>query len=222
MNGLTEIPRGASNLLGVMDLRGEITPVYDVKTRLKLSDRAPKLAGPAAECEPLPRSARVLVLATWRRRRGSGWTRCSRWCGFRPRRSSSPRRGWRQEQDGIAGIGRADGELYVLLDLSGAILVRPLAAVPEPDGDPLIQLCAFFVGDEEFVIDIMRVDEILQPQQAHAGAGRALLRGGGAEPARHDLPGDQPAPKAPGRGAHGAASRSSSSAGWDGGGWRWW
>jgi purine-binding chemotaxis protein CheW len=43
--------------------------------------------------------------------------------------------------------------------------VRPLAAVPEPDGDPLIQLCAFFVGDEEFAIDIMRVDEILQPRK---------------------------------------------------------
>ncbi len=29
---------------------------------------------------------------------------------------------------------------------------------------PLVQLCAFFVGGTEYAIDIMRVDEILQPQ----------------------------------------------------------
>lgn len=41
-----------------------------------------------------------------------------------------------------------------------------LAAVPDPEGDPGLQLCAFFVGDEEYAIDIMRVDEILPPQKA--------------------------------------------------------
>ncbi|HYO53626.1 chemotaxis protein CheW [Archangium sp.] len=30
--------------------------------------------------------------------------------------------------------------------------------------DPLVQLCAFFVGPEEYAVDIMRVEEILQPQ----------------------------------------------------------
>lgn len=43
--------------------------------------------------------------------------------------------------------------------------MRPLAAVPEPKEDPLVQLCAFFVGDEEYAIDIMRVEEILQPRK---------------------------------------------------------
>ncbi|OJH39814.1 chemotaxis protein CheW [Cystobacter ferrugineus] len=31
--------------------------------------------------------------------------------------------------------------------------------------DPLVQLCAFFVGTEEYAVDIMRVEEILQPQR---------------------------------------------------------
>jgi purine-binding chemotaxis protein CheW len=31
--------------------------------------------------------------------------------------------------------------------------------------DPLVQLCAFLVGSEEYVVDIMRVEEILPPQR---------------------------------------------------------
>jgi purine-binding chemotaxis protein CheW len=31
--------------------------------------------------------------------------------------------------------------------------------------DPLVQLCAFFVGSEEYAVDIMRVEEILPPQR---------------------------------------------------------
>ncbi|PTL82389.1 chemotaxis protein CheW [Vitiosangium sp. GDMCC 1.1324] len=31
--------------------------------------------------------------------------------------------------------------------------------------DPLVQLCAFFVGPEEYAVDIMRVEEILLPQR---------------------------------------------------------
>jgi purine-binding chemotaxis protein CheW len=31
--------------------------------------------------------------------------------------------------------------------------------------DPLVQLCSFFVGKEEYVVDIMRVEEILPPQK---------------------------------------------------------
>jgi len=35
----------------------------------------------------------------------------------------------------------------------------------EAERDPLVQLCAFFVGAEEYAVDIMRVEEILQPQR---------------------------------------------------------
>jgi purine-binding chemotaxis protein CheW len=34
-----------------------------------------------------------------------------------------------------------------------------------PDRDPLVQLCAFLVGSEEYAVDIMRVEEILPPQR---------------------------------------------------------
>jgi len=121
VNGLTEIPRGAPNLVGVMDLRGEITPVYDVKTRLKLAERAPKLAGPPAECEPLPRSARVLVLGNVEAPAGVLVDEVLSVVRLSPSSVEQPPAGVGQEQDGISGIGRADGELYVLLELAGAI-----------------------------------------------------------------------------------------------------
>ncbi|MBM7117573.1 chemotaxis protein CheW [[Archangium] primigenium] len=35
----------------------------------------------------------------------------------------------------------------------------------EAQRDPPVQLCAFFVGAEEYAVDIMRVEEILQPQR---------------------------------------------------------
>jgi purine-binding chemotaxis protein CheW len=37
--------------------------------------------------------------------------------------------------------------------------------VPELELPLDVQLCAFWVGDEQYAIDIMRVDEILQPQR---------------------------------------------------------
>ena len=36
---------------------------------------------------------------------------------------------------------------------------------PLPGGEGTVQLCAFFVGPVEYVIDIMRIDEILLPQR---------------------------------------------------------
>lgn len=43
--------------------------------------------------------------------------------------------------------------------------MKPL--VPAPDAapeDPVVQLCAFYVGGTEYVLDVMRIDEILQVQ----------------------------------------------------------
>ncbi|XXF80519.1 chemotaxis protein CheW [Myxococcaceae bacterium GXIMD 01537] len=40
----------------------------------------------------------------------------------------------------------------------------PRASGPEAPRDPPVQLCAFMVGREEYVVDIMRVVEILPPQ----------------------------------------------------------
>ncbi|MFP2912502.1 chemotaxis protein CheW [Pyxidicoccus sp. 3LFB2] len=44
---------------------------------------------------------------------------------------------------------------------------RPRAVLdaPSQEADTLVQLCAFFVGAEEYALDIMRVEEILPPQR---------------------------------------------------------
>lgn len=59
---LTEIPRARPPLLGVLNLRGTITPVYDPSLRLGLPGSAPPCAGP--DCPRPPRPARILVVRT--------------------------------------------------------------------------------------------------------------------------------------------------------------
>ena len=59
---LTEIPRARPPLLGVLNLRGIITPVYDPSLRLQLASAAPLCAGP--DCKRPPRPARILVVRT--------------------------------------------------------------------------------------------------------------------------------------------------------------
>jgi purine-binding chemotaxis protein CheW len=61
---LVEIPRAQAPLLGVLDLRGTVTPVYDLGLGLGARRRIRKVAGPAQECEPVPRDARILVART--------------------------------------------------------------------------------------------------------------------------------------------------------------
>jgi len=59
---LTEIPRARPPLLGILNLRGTITPVYDPCIRLgRATDPGPR-AGP--DCPPVPRPVRILVLRT--------------------------------------------------------------------------------------------------------------------------------------------------------------
>ena len=59
---LTEIPRARAPLLGVLNLRGVITPVYDPALRLGLNSTVPTCAGP--DCPRPPRPARILVVRT--------------------------------------------------------------------------------------------------------------------------------------------------------------
>ncbi len=55
---LTEVPRARAELLGVMNLRGEVIPVYDVKPKLHLSQQAALVRGP----QDVQRGARVVLL----------------------------------------------------------------------------------------------------------------------------------------------------------------
>ena len=59
---LTEIPRARPPLLGVLNLRGTITPIFDPALRLGRPSTLPVCAGP--ECPPVPRAARLLVVRT--------------------------------------------------------------------------------------------------------------------------------------------------------------
>jgi purine-binding chemotaxis protein CheW len=61
---LVEIPRARPPLLGVLDLRGTVTPVYDLGLGLGLRPRIRKVAGPLEECDAVPREARILVART--------------------------------------------------------------------------------------------------------------------------------------------------------------
>jgi chemotaxis signal transduction protein len=59
---LTEIPRAKAPLLGILNLRGAITPVYDPAVRLGRAGGGAIRAGPEAAAPPRP--ARILILET--------------------------------------------------------------------------------------------------------------------------------------------------------------
>ena len=54
----------APPLLGVLDLRGTVTPVYDLGLGLGLRKAIRQVAGPPEECEAVPKEARILVART--------------------------------------------------------------------------------------------------------------------------------------------------------------
>jgi purine-binding chemotaxis protein CheW len=119
---LTEIPRGGPSLLGVMNLRGDIAPIYDLKVKLRLADRSGRYAGPVEEREPVPRSARVLVLSTDQDPLGVWVDRVFGVVRLRPSTIEAPPTGvGGGERDAVTGIGRSDDELYVLLDFGRAL-----------------------------------------------------------------------------------------------------
>ena len=68
---LTEIPRARPPLLGVLNLRGVITPVYDPSLRLGLADARPGVRGPGLRAPAAGRAA-SWSLAPGSVRRASG------------------------------------------------------------------------------------------------------------------------------------------------------
>ena len=59
---LTEVPGSMQSMLGILNLKGEILAVYDVKPRLGLSEASPSIAGPDARLDQLSKSARILIV----------------------------------------------------------------------------------------------------------------------------------------------------------------
>lgn len=111
---LTEIPRAAPELLGVMNLRGELLPVYDVKLRLRLADVPPVVAGPDA-VEP-PRDARILVFNSEEGPAGVWVDSVAGVVRLKPSMLEAAPPGLRGERDCVVGIGRRGPQLYILLD----------------------------------------------------------------------------------------------------------
>ena len=118
---LTEIPRGPENLLGVMNLRGEVMPVYDLKKRLRLVDHVTRIAGPEASVNALPRQARVLVVQAQDGPWGALADQVSGVVRLKPSTLEAPPQGLRGDRDCIIGLGRRKEQLYILLDLERAL-----------------------------------------------------------------------------------------------------
>jgi purine-binding chemotaxis protein CheW len=121
---LTELPRAAPQLLGVMNLRGEVLPVYDLKLRLRLVDAPTVRAGPDAP--PPPRAARIIVV---RDVLGGVEYSAGIWVDavrdvvrLRPSTLEPPPPGVASgERPAVVGLGRRAAELFILLDLEQAL-----------------------------------------------------------------------------------------------------
>jgi len=110
---VTQVPRVGSNVLGVMNVRGEMLPLYDIKSRLKLSSR-PTHRG--ADGKAAERATRVVLL---RDDQGDAGVMTDGVVGVVKLNLSKlePPPGLGVDTACIAGLGRLDGELYILLDV---------------------------------------------------------------------------------------------------------
>ena len=115
---LTEVPRSEPELLGVLNLRGEVLPVYDLKLRLRLSRVPAPVAGPDAALDAVPRSARILIVHDDEGDAGLLVDAVHEAVKLQPSAIEPPPRGLGAgERATISGIGRRRDELFILLDL---------------------------------------------------------------------------------------------------------
>lgn len=117
---LTEVPRASYNLLGVMNLRGEVLPVYDIKVRLRLAQVPPRVAGPEADLSSVPRSARVVVLRGEEGDAGVLVDAVSEVIRLRPSQIEPPPSGM-SERDCVVGLGKRKELLCILLNVQQAL-----------------------------------------------------------------------------------------------------
>ncbi len=117
---LTEVPRASPAILGVMNLRGEVLPVYDIKPRLRLSVGPVRVAGPGAA--RLPKGARVLVVRSDAGDAGVLVDAVRGVVKVKPSAVEVPPPGVAGgERDCVVGLFRRRDQLYILLDLAQAL-----------------------------------------------------------------------------------------------------
>lgn len=110
---VTPVPRVGSSVLGVMNVRGEMLPLYDIKSKLKLSSRPTQRT---VDGKPQERLHRVVLL---RDDQGDAGVLTDAVLGVVKLQLSrlEPPPGLGVDTGAIAGLGRLDGELYILLDV---------------------------------------------------------------------------------------------------------
>lgn len=117
---LTELTRAAPPLLGVMNLRGDVLPVYDLKLRLRLVDAPTLRAGPDAPSAP--RAARIVVVNGEQGSAGIWVDAIRDVVRLRPSTLEPPPPGVASgERPAVVGLGRRGSELFILLDLELAL-----------------------------------------------------------------------------------------------------
>ena len=111
---ITEVPRAHKALLGVMNLRGEVLPVYDIKPRLHLAP---------AEQAPRPKAARVLVVRSEAGDAGLVVDAVSGVVRLKASDIEPPPTGLlTAERDCVVGLGRSGKGLYIVLDVESALV----------------------------------------------------------------------------------------------------
>ncbi len=109
---LTEVPRGDKHLVGLMNVRGEMLPVYDIKPRLGLTAMA--------RAAPWPRGTRVVLLRDELGDAGILVDEVPGVVRLSPARlEQAPSFG--RELACVAGLGKGRGELFILLDVQQAL-----------------------------------------------------------------------------------------------------
>ncbi len=110
---IAEVPRAPASIAGVMTVRGEVMPVFDLRRRLGLPP-------PAGE---LGREARVVVLQGADGPMGVLVDAVEEVVRLRPSTIEQPPTGLGSGErvECIGGIGRASERLYALLDLAAAL-----------------------------------------------------------------------------------------------------
>ncbi len=115
---LTEVPRAARELLGVLNLRGEVLPVYDLELCLGLSTEPAPVAGPDADFSKVPRTARILIVHAAHGDAGLLVDAVHEAVKLVASAIEPPPRGLSSgERATISGIGRRRDALFILLDL---------------------------------------------------------------------------------------------------------
>jgi purine-binding chemotaxis protein CheW len=113
---VTEIPRARKNVIGLINVRGEMLPLYDVKVRLRLAATAPVVR----TAKDVGRSARIVLLKDLE---GDAGVLVDRVDGVvklqLSRLEEAPELGI--ERNAIAGLGRREGQMFILLDVEQAL-----------------------------------------------------------------------------------------------------